>query len=119
MVADKYCELADTVPKAIVESEMTAALVKFLKDSEPEVRTAAAFKVTGFCERISVDVTLQHLMPCARDLAVDSSQHVRAALASVTFPSTINHILETSQNSPHVMSPDPQLFDSRWLKMWC
>lgn len=38
MVADKYCELADTVPKAIVESEMTAALVKFLKDSEPEVR---------------------------------------------------------------------------------
>jgi hypothetical protein len=26
---------------------MTGALVKFLKDTEPEVRTAAAFKVTG------------------------------------------------------------------------
>lgn len=53
---------------------------------QSQVRTAAAFKVTGFCERISVEVTLQHLMPCARDLAVDSSQHVRAALASVTEP---------------------------------
>eukprot|EP00283_Hemiselmis_rufescens_P004632 CAMPEP_0173421322 /NCGR_PEP_ID=MMETSP1357-20121228/2477_1 /TAXON_ID=77926 /ORGANISM="Hemiselmis rufescens, Strain PCC563" /LENGTH=587 /DNA_ID=CAMNT_0014384227 /DNA_START=49 /DNA_END=1812 /DNA_ORIENTATION=- len=83
MVAERYCELADTQAKAVVESEMTAALVKFLKDSEPEVRTAAAFKVTGFCERVSVGVTLQHLMPCARDLAVDSSHHVRAALASV------------------------------------
>jgi hypothetical protein len=31
----------------------------------------------GFCERVSIDVTLHHIMPCVRDLAVDSSQHVR------------------------------------------
>jgi hypothetical protein len=40
-------QLCDTVPKEVVEAEMTGALVKFLKDTEPEVRTAAAFKVTG------------------------------------------------------------------------
>jgi len=47
------------------------------------VRTAAAFKVTGFCERISVALALSQILPCVRDLANDSSQHVRAALASV------------------------------------
>ena len=76
--ADSVCvQLCDTVPKEVVEAEMTGALVKFLKDTEPEVRTAAAFKVTGqsivwawpsigarqLANLSGCNVALQHLHP--------------------------------------------------------
>ncbi|EKX34071.1 hypothetical protein GUITHDRAFT_160260 [Guillardia theta CCMP2712] len=83
MVADHFCELCESIPREVIEAEMCPALVKFLKDTEAEVRTAAAFKVAGFCSKVSVDVALNQIMPCIRDLVVDQSQHVRAALASV------------------------------------
>ena len=62
---------------------MTPALVRFLKDTEAEVRTAAALKVTELSSRVSMEVVMTHLMPCIRELTNDSVQHVRAALASV------------------------------------
>lgn len=64
---------------------MTPALVRFLKDTEAEVRTAAALKVTEFSSRVSVEVVMTHIMPCLRELSNDSVQHVRAALASVVM----------------------------------
>eukprot|EP00960_Hanusia_phi_P024291 715650-Hanusia_phi.AAC.1 len=52
------------------------------QDTEAEVRTAAAFKVAGFCSKVSVDVALNQIMPCIRDLVVDQSQHVRGVVST-------------------------------------
>lgn len=37
---------------------------------------------TGFCKLIDREVILSRILICVRDLATDSSQHVRAALAT-------------------------------------
>ena len=60
--------------KDLIESEMTPALVRFLKDTEAEVRTAAALKVTEFSSKVSVEVVMTHVMPCIRDLTNDAVQ---------------------------------------------
>lgn len=36
----------------------------------------------GFAELVDREIILARLMPCIRDLSTDSSQHVRAALAT-------------------------------------
>ena len=71
MVANHFCELCDTVSKDMMESEMTPALVRFLKDTEAEVRTAAALKVSSFSSKVSVQVVMTHIMPCIRQLTND------------------------------------------------
>ncbi len=75
----------------VSKGELVQLFVKLLKDTEAEVRTAAAFKVTPVCKFV-VDgnnnsstieqVVLKQVLPCVKELAVDPSQHVRAALAT-------------------------------------
>lgn len=38
--------------------------------------------LAGFAKLVDTDVILARLLPCVRELAADSSQHVRAALAT-------------------------------------
>jgi serine/threonine-protein phosphatase 2A regulatory subunit A len=94
----------------VTRSELVSAFVKLLKDSEAEVRTAAAAKVTGISSQIELDQVLKHILPCVHDLGTthqsvyrenpegvlfdlmdrsvlfyvvsDDNQHVRASLAS-------------------------------------
>ncbi|CAL5335799.1 unnamed protein product [Camellia sinensis] len=54
-----------------------------LPDNEAEVRIAAAGKVTKFCQILNLELAIQHILPCVKELSSDSSQHVRSALASV------------------------------------
>lgn len=74
----------DAVGPEITRTEMVGFFMKLMRDTEAEVRAGAAFKVTGFCEKIpQAEIPIQQLLPCIKELAVDPSQHVRAALASV------------------------------------
>jgi serine/threonine-protein phosphatase 2A regulatory subunit A len=74
--------------------------VQLLKDNEAEVRTAGASQLPGgyfyvlrclsvlhrrhpaFSKLLDKDIILVKVVPCLRDLSQDSSQHVRAALAT-------------------------------------
>jgi serine/threonine-protein phosphatase 2A regulatory subunit A len=64
-------------------TELVPAYIRLLRDNEAEVRIAAAGKVTKFCDIVAPQVASQHILPCVKELSTDSSQHVRAALASV------------------------------------
>lgn len=58
------------------------SFVHFLKDNEAEVRTASSTQVPGFAALASKEAILSDILPCVKDLVVDSSQHVRASLAT-------------------------------------
>lgn len=66
----------------ITQAELVPAFVKLLRDTEAEVRTAAAFKVTGVAKKLSPDVSIQHLLPCVKELVSDNSQHARGIALS-------------------------------------
>jgi serine/threonine-protein phosphatase 2A regulatory subunit A len=59
--------------------------VRLLHDSEAEVRVAAAGKVAAFSKLLSVPQIVPNILPCVTELSMDSSQFVRAALASVVM----------------------------------
>jgi len=101
MVAENFCKLSEAFGVEVTKAEMVTAFAKLLKDTEAEVRTAAASKVTGFCVLIPADLTVKEILPVVKNLVVDTSQHVRAALASVIMglapilgkPHTTEHLL--------------------------
>jgi len=64
----------------ITRDELVPAFVKLLRDTEAEVRTAAAFKVTGVAKKLPAEVSIQHILPCVKELVTDSSQHARGSL---------------------------------------
>ncbi len=73
-------QLAQALGVEITRGELLNGFVRLLKDTEAEVRTAAASKVTGFCSLVSVDTIIKLILPCVRELASDQSQHVRGML---------------------------------------
>lgn len=97
MVANEFMALAEAVGQGIVRDELVGAFVSLLKDNEAEVRTAGAGQIPGesggsddpvcallrkgFSKLVDKEVILARILPCVKDLASDSSQHVRAALA--------------------------------------
>ena len=86
---------------ATCRNELVPAYVKLLRDTEAEVRVAAASKVSAICKMLPADRVIASIIPCVKDLAADSSQHVRSALASVVMEvapvlgksATIEHLL--------------------------
>lgn len=58
-----------------------------LKDSEAEVRAAAANKVKDFCQALDPayrePLIMTSILPYVKELVSDPNQHVKAALASV------------------------------------
>lgn len=111
-VANKYPELCQAMPASLLEmmhATMSSAFEKLLQDSEAEVRTAAAFKVSTVVQvlvsrlpgALSLSLFLEKLVPCFQSLATDTSEHVRSAFASVVMKMapvfgkepTIEHLL--------------------------
>jgi len=100
MVANSYVNLATAISQDM-KHQLVQVFIKLLKDSEQEVRTAAAGNVSGVAKLVSVDEVIVHLLPCVGALVTDSSQIVRAALAKdimVLSPlfgvdGTLNHLL--------------------------
>jgi len=86
-VADQLVELCTSLgPKATVE-ELLPSFIRLLKDSEQEVRTAAAFKIADVTKKVTaipdgINVAVREILPAVRELVTDPSQHTRAALAS-------------------------------------
>lgn len=89
-----------------MKAELVPTFVDLLKDSEGEVRTAAAgevpgkeimskgclwnlstdkvlliFGISGFAKFADKQTILESFLPCIRELVEDGNQHVRAALA--------------------------------------
>ena len=81
--------------------ELVPAYVKLLRDTEAEVRVAAAGKVSAISKMLTPEHVITSIVPCVKELAADSSQHVRSALASVVMEvapvlgksATIEHLL--------------------------
>lgn len=93
MVADQLGDLCDALGANATRNDLLSAFVLVLKDTEPEVRTAAAFKVTELVKRIvalphvrgensGLELVVRQILPVMELLITDCSQHVRAALAS-------------------------------------
>lgn len=99
MVANEFVGLAEAVGEGIVREELVSAFVGLLKDNEAEVKTAGAGQIpgqfpsadgckaqadlySGFAKLVDKEVILARILPCVQDLSKDSSQHVRAALAT-------------------------------------
>ena len=81
----------------IIRQELIKVFVNVLKDDEAEVRTAAASQVpgtiffnfnglfnifAGFSLLIDEASVLKEILPCVKELVIDTSQHVRASIAT-------------------------------------
>eukprot|EP00898_Chlorokybus_atmophyticus_P001885 jgi/Chlat1/2698/Chrsp180S08752 len=93
------------------------AFAQLLRDTEAEVRIAAAGKVARFCALVNNEQSIKTILPCVKELASDSSQHARAALASVIMglapvlgkQATIDHLLPLFLNLLKDEFPDVRL----------
>lgn len=98
-------------------SELTPNYVRLLRDSEAEVRVAAAGKVSAFSKFLTPVLIVTNIIPCVRELSMDSSQYVRAALASVVMElapvlgkqSTIDHLVPVFLTLLKDVYPDVRL----------
>eukprot|EP00731_Ephydatia_muelleri_P009439 Em0005g25a len=105
MVADKFSELQKTVGPELTKVNLVYAFASLLKDPEAEVRAATSNRLKDFCsslgEEYRQEAILTQIMPCIQQLATDTNQHVKSALASVIMSlspivgkeSTIEHLL--------------------------
>lgn len=81
------------------------AFQSLLKDSEAEVRAAAANKVKDFCQNLDAarreEIIMVGILPYVKELVADTNQHVKSALAGVIMGlspilgknNTIEHLL--------------------------
>lgn len=63
-----------THPPTHHRTELTPHYVRLLRDSEAEVRVAAAGKVSSFSKFLTPQLIVAHIIPCVRELSMDSSQ---------------------------------------------
>lgn len=85
----------------VCRNELVPAYVKLLRDTEAEVRVAAAGKVSAVCKMLTPDRVITSIVPCVKELAADSSQHVRSALASVVME--VAPVLGKSMTIEHLL----------------
>ncbi|XP_044732294.1 serine/threonine-protein phosphatase 2A 65 kDa regulatory subunit A alpha isoform isoform X2 [Chrysoperla carnea] len=105
VVADKFTDLQRAVGPEITRTDLVPAFQKLLKDTEAEVRAAAAHKVKDFCQNLDKahqeNIIMTSVLPYVKDLVADPNQHVKSALASVIMGlspilgrhNTIEHLL--------------------------
>jgi hypothetical protein len=102
MIAEQICAIAKCFSQQVVTEELVPLFVRLLRDGEAEVRTAMAKTVADFVKIVQpLDVCIQQILPCIKELSSDQSEHVRCELASVVTglaPSfgkehTLNHLL--------------------------
>lgn len=105
MVAEKFTELQKAVGPELTRIDLVPAFQSLLKDTEAEVRAAAANKVKDFCQNLDKahqeTIIMTNILPCVKELVGDVNQHVKSALASVIMglspilgsQNTIEHLL--------------------------
>lgn len=105
MVAEKFTDLQKAVGPEITRTDLVSAFQSLLKDTEAEVRSAAASKVKEFCANLDktnqVQIIMTSILPYVKELVSDPNQHVKSALASVIMGlspilgvfNTVEHLL--------------------------
>lgn len=87
VVAEKYAPLQAALGPDVSKSELVPMLVRLLQDPEAEVRTQAGLRLPDIgVNMTSADrqvVLTTNILPHVTQLCADTSQHVRAAVASV------------------------------------
>jgi hypothetical protein len=98
-------QLQKAVGQEITKSDLVPAFQSLLKDTEAEVRAAAAHKVRDFCQNLDSyqqeSIIMTNILPFVKELVADPNQHVKSALASVIMGlspilgkhNTIEHLL--------------------------
>jgi len=81
MVATSFVSIANGLGSEITLN-ILPLFVKLLGDSEAEVRTAAAGKISGVSALLPVSQVITSILPCVSTLVNDESSQVRSALAS-------------------------------------
>lgn len=102
MVADKFCEIAESIGGAEAKSDdLVDGFVKLLQDEEAEVRTAAAAKVGDVAKLVGAAQTLKKLLTPLKNLVKDTSPYTRAALGSVIM--SIASVLKKKEVVDHLL----------------
>ncbi|KAM3380330.1 serine/threonine-protein phosphatase 2A 65 kDa regulatory subunit A beta isoform-like [Capsicum galapagoense] len=99
MVADQFLQLCDALGPDL--TRFLLVYICLVEDNVVEVRTTGAGKVTKFCQRVSLETTVQYILPHVKALSLDSSHHVRTALSSdivglapiIGKDATVQHLL--------------------------
>ncbi|XP_063902178.1 serine/threonine-protein phosphatase 2A 65 kDa regulatory subunit A alpha isoform-like [Zophobas morio] len=85
VLAEKFVELHEASGSAAGVTGFVDALLKLLRDSEAEVRAAAASVISDFCAGLPEDckttIIVEQILPCVKSLSMDASPFVRSALA--------------------------------------
>eukprot|EP00331_Platyophrya_macrostoma_P022532 CAMPEP_0176453318 /NCGR_PEP_ID=MMETSP0127-20121128/29152_1 /TAXON_ID=938130 /ORGANISM="Platyophrya macrostoma, Strain WH" /LENGTH=578 /DNA_ID=CAMNT_0017842125 /DNA_START=154 /DNA_END=1890 /DNA_ORIENTATION=+ len=81
-VSDKVVELGQFLGKELNKKYLLPYFIKFLGDSEAEIKTNAAARLADYAILLDVDDIVGKVIPAIKPLASDTIQHVRSALAS-------------------------------------
>lgn len=89
----------------ITKADLVGAFQSLLKDTEAEVRAAAANKVRDFCQNLDPSqresIIMNSILSYVKELVADPNQHVKTALASV------------------IMGLSPILGKNKYDDIWC
>ena len=81
IVAEKLSDFATVMAPEQRSGVLVLAMVKFLQDNEPEVRTGACRKLVDFCKLISAEEVISHIIPVLSPLVTDLD-YIKATFAS-------------------------------------
>ena len=80
-------QLQKAVGTDITKADLVPAFQALLKDTEAEVRAAAAHKVKDFCQSLDQyhreAIIMTSILPVVKELVADPNTHVKSALASI------------------------------------
>eukprot|EP00457_Paulinella_chromatophora_P002625 gb/GEZN01002630.1/.p1 GENE.gb/GEZN01002630.1/~~gb/GEZN01002630.1/.p1 ORF type:complete len:635 (+),score=77.71 gb/GEZN01002630.1/:164-2068(+) len=110
VAADKFAEVCAAISRRDLESKTMQAPVhgvpvedfaRLLQDSEPEVRTSAANRVGGLARLCGAGLTIRVLCPPLKNMVLDSSSYVRAAVGSILMD--VSAVLERRDVVDHML----------------
>lgn len=56
--------------------------MSLIKDSEGEVKILSIGQAPTFAKKVDQSVVIEKILPCIKELVIDTNQHVRAAVAT-------------------------------------
>ncbi|KAI6194293.1 Serine/threonine-protein phosphatase 2A 65 kDa regulatory subunit A beta isoform-like protein [Aphelenchoides besseyi] len=121
MVAERIVEIQEAFKDKITLDEMVSIYTNLLKDTEGEVRDAAASKLHAFCAALPEpgrkEAVVNEILTVIKPLTSDANQHVKIALASVIMglapilgqENTVTHLLLIFLSMLHDDTPEVRL----------
>lgn len=82
-LACRLHELCEPLGSQVANNSLSIIFESLLNDSEAEVRSAAAGRVSLMCSFLRKGTIISRVLPAVQRLVTDSSEHVRASLACV------------------------------------